>query len=325
MATGFPILTLEDIVPLCDPSEITKAVQDALIRHAQGKTVSPPPVQLEFPEAQGDCHIKTGYFRGDRYFAVKVATGFYANPSRGLPVNDGVTMVFDTHTGTPVALLRDAGWLTSWRTAAAGALAAAAGAPPGACTLGIVGTGHQAQLQAEWIAEHLNMERIVVWGRSADRAEALASALCAKGLTAVAVASIQELCAETRLIVTCTPSASAVVPTQAVQAGTHIVAVGADSPGKQELEPSLFARASVIAVDDREQCLHHGETSHALRERLLVASDVVLLGDILAGRAKGRLSADEVTITDLTGIAAQDVAMASLVLEKMQCRRDLDR
>jgi ornithine cyclodeaminase len=317
MRASFPVLTLEDIVPLCDQSEIMKAVQDAFIRHAQGKSVSPPPIQLDFPQAQGDCHIKAGYFRGDRYFVVKVATGFYANPSHGLPVNDGVTMVFDTRTGAPVALLQDAGWLTSWRTAAAGALAAAVGARPGVCTLGIVGTGHQAQLQAEWTAKHLKVERIIVWGRSADRAKALASALCVKGLNAVAIASIYEFCAETRLILTCTPSTSAIVPTQAVQAGTHIVAVGADSPGKQELEAALFARAGVIAVDDREQCLHHGEASHALREKLVSTSNLVLLGDILAGRVKGRLSADEITITDLTGIAAQDIAMASLVLEKI--------
>ncbi|MCH7944328.1 MAG: ornithine cyclodeaminase, partial [Proteobacteria bacterium] len=93
----------------------------------------------------------------------------------------------------------------------------------------------------------------------------------------------------------------------------HIVAMGADNPGKQELEAALFPRAAVIMVDDHGQCVHHGDLGHAVRGGLVGDDADIDLGAVLAGDKPGRLSDDDITIVDLTGIAAEDMAVAGLV------------
>lgn len=184
----------------------------------------------------------------------------------------------------------------------------------GTRTLGIIGTGHQARLQAEWAARHLGIEDVAIFGRSAERADTLAEELCSIGLAASAVRSVDALCESCRLVITCTPSNEILLPADIVRPGTHIVALGADSPGKQELDPMLFARAAMVMVDDRDQCADHGDLSHAVRRNLLTADTAIVLGSILAaGRPYPRSSTD-ITIADLTGTAAQDVAIASLAL-----------
>jgi len=130
--------------------DMLHAVEQALISHSEGRVVAAPPGVLLFENPPGDCHIKSGYVRGGSVFVVKLAMGFYENPSRGLETNNGLVLVFDSHTGKTLAVLNDEGWLTSWRTAAAGALAAKAGAPSQVTALGIIGSGHQAELQARW-------------------------------------------------------------------------------------------------------------------------------------------------------------------------------
>jgi ornithine cyclodeaminase len=307
------IVELDALRAVLTPAAVIAAVREALIRHARGEVPMPPPMQMLFEQPAGDCHVKGGRFRDSENFVVKIATGFYENPDRGLPVNDGLVLIFNAQTGALEALIRDHGWLTSWRTAAAGALAAEAGLQPGTSLLGIVGTGHQARLQAEWATRHLGIGQVMIFGRSTERANALASDLRSTGLTTSVASSIEALCGSCRLLITCTQSTEVILRTDVVQPGTHIVALGADSPGKQELDPLLFARASVVMVDDRDQCADHGDLSHALRAGLVKTDAVIALGTVLAkGRDPLRGSGD-ITIADLTGLAAEDVAIASLV------------
>ena len=298
--------------------DMLHAVEQALISHADGRIVAPPPGVLLFENPPGDCHIKSGYAKDGSVFVVKLAMGFYENPSRGLETNNGLVLVFDSHTGKTRAILNDEGWLTSCRTAAAGALAARAGAPARVSALGILGSGHQAQLQARWACELLGIERVVIWGRAPERAQHLANALQQAGLKAQAADSIEAVFAQCNLVITCTPSTQAIVPADVVRTGTHIVALGADSPGKQELDPLLLQRARVLMTDDRAQCLDHGEMSHAVRAHLISDQADVSLGHVLAGKARGRFRDDDLTIADLTGLAAQDIALATLAVQRMQ-------
>lgn len=308
------IVELDALRAVLMPEAVIAAVRDALIRHARGEVLTPAPVQMLFERPAGDCHVKAGRFRDGEHFLVKIATGFYENPDRGLPVNDGLVLIFNAQTGVLDALIRDHGWLTSWRTAAAGALAAEAGLRPGTAMLGIVGTGHQARLQAEWATRHLGIDQVMIFGRSTERANALAADLCNTGLKASAASSIEALCESCRLLITCTPSNEVILRNDIVQPGTHIVALGADSPGKQELDPLLFGRASVIMVDDLEQCADHGDLSHALRAGLVKTGAVVALGSVLAGGHGSLYGPSDITISDLTGVAAEDLAIASLAL-----------
>ena len=151
-----------DDAPRLRPAAIERAatsqlvldtVRDALIAHAEGRTSVPPPLHMDFPEADGDCHVKAGWITGAADFTVKIATGFYGNPALGLSANHGLVCVVSARTGQLRALLDDRGLLTAWRTAAAGALITHAMARPAAGTLAVFGTGEQARLQALWLAK----------------------------------------------------------------------------------------------------------------------------------------------------------------------------
>lgn len=315
---AFPIYNLGDLRTVLRRQDMLEAVRDALIRHSRGEVVAPPSGELLFQEPPGDCHIRFGYFRGGAVFVVKIAMGFYENPARGLDTNNGLMLVFDARTGKIIALLNDEGWLTSWRTAAAGALAAKAGAPSRVTALGILGAGHQAEHQARWASQILGTEQVFIWARDFAKAQRLARSLCHQGLTVQAVATVAEVFKHCNVVITCTPSTQAIVPVAVVKPGTHIVAMGADSLGKQELDPRIFGLARVIMTDDREQCAHRGELAHAIGAGVLTDKAGVSLGQVLAGDVAGRLSDDDVTVADLTGLAAQDIAIAALAIELIQ-------
>jgi ornithine cyclodeaminase len=311
--TSIPLITLETIQASLTEADILDAVQGALVAQARGQVNSPPPGMLQLDEPAGECHIKYGHLDGSDTFVIKIACGFYENPKIGLSANNGMMLVFDAKTGAPVCILDDKGWLTNARTAAAGALAARAGAPPGVASVGIIGSGEQAELQAKWTCRLLGIESVVVYGRTARHVEDYAERMARDGFTVTIAPDIASLMKRCNLVITTTPSNAALILADDVRPGTHIVAMGADNPGKQELDAALFPRAAVIMVDDHDQCVHHGDLGHAVRGGLVPEDADIDLGAVLAGDEPGRLSDDDITIVDLTGIAAEDMAVAGLV------------
>jgi ornithine cyclodeaminase len=269
-----------------------------------------------FDDPPGDCHVKFGRLRGEPYFVVKVATGFYDNPALGLPVNDGLSVVLSTATGAPEAILLDQGWLTSWRTAAAGAIAARALAPRDLSRIGVFGSGHQAELQVRWLAYVLPTRSVMIFARDATKGAALCSALEADGFDCCVASSPAALLAECRLIVTATNAPSPLFDASDVRPGTHINAVGADSYGKQELDPNVFARAAIVAADDLEQCADHGDLSYAIAAACIAPSQVISLGQLLADGVKRDDAA--ITVADLTGVAFQDAIIAGLFVKRLR-------
>src|ERR1051325_6187945 len=153
------IYTLEDIKKTIEPGALIKSQEEAFVVYSDGYVVVPPVGYLHFQEASGDCHIKYGYIKGDEYFVVKIATGFYKNSEIGLPVGNGMMSLFSQRTGSFEALLLDEGYLTDMRTAAAGAVAAKYLAPKKIDRIGIVGTGVQARLQLEMLKNAPSVER----------------------------------------------------------------------------------------------------------------------------------------------------------------------
>jgi ornithine cyclodeaminase len=311
--TSIPLITLETIQASLTEADILDAVQGALVAQARGQVNSPPPGMLQLDDPKGECHIKYGHLDGSDTFVIKIACGFYENPKIGLSANNGMMLVFDAKTGAPLCILDDRGWLTNARTAAAGALAARAGAPPGVASVGIIGSGEQAELQAKWTCRLLGIESVVVYGRTARHVEDYAERMARDGFTVTIAPDIASLMKRCNLVITTTPSNAALILADDVRPGTHIVAMGADNPGKQELDAALFPRAAVIMVDDHDQCVHHGDLGHAVRGGLVPEDADIDLGAVLAGDEPGRLSDDDITIVDLTGIAAEDMAVAGLV------------
>ena len=289
------------------------AVRRALVAHARGEVVCPPPGQLLFTEAHGDCHIKFAHSPREPLFCVKVATGFYHNPARQLPVNNGIVLLFDSRTGAPVAVLQDQGWLTSWRTAAAGALAALAGAPPSTTVMGVIGAGHQAQMQALWTSRALGFVPIMLYGRNEERTQRAIEQLRSRGRTVVRAKSISEVARACRLIICCTNAAQPLFRADVVKSGTHIVSIGADGPGKSELDGALFRRAATVFTDDHAHCLAHGDFGRAVRQGFVGHTADVHLGTILGDcpSSSPRAAKGDITIATLTGLGAQDLAIAA--------------
>jgi ornithine cyclodeaminase len=294
------------------PAELIQAIEDGFVAYSRGDVVVPPPGHLDFDEPPGDCHIKYGYIRGDDAFTVKIATGFYRNPERGLSSGNGAILVFSSRTGELQAILQDEGRLTDLRTAAAGAVAAKYLAPPGVERIGIVGAGTQARLQLEFLKEVTSCRRVLIWARSAERA----AAFQVEGFQIETAATVANLAARSQLIVTTTPARQWLIGADDIQAGTHITAVGADGGGKQELDPRLFARA-VCAVDSRKQCAAFGDSSYAIQRGLIASGDLVELGEIIPDKNLGRKDAAQITIADLTGVAVQDIQVAKLALRRL--------
>jgi ornithine cyclodeaminase len=305
------IYPLTALLPLLDKAAVIDAVRSALIAHARGMIQSPMPGHLVFPEANGDCHIKFGQMAGSPTFAIKVATGFYDNPQKGLPANSGLILVFDGQTGAPIALFQDEGWLTAWRTAAATVLAAERLSPRPDPVVGIIGTGLQAQLAVEWLPELMPSVRFLMNGRDTDRTQDVAAKLGAEP-----VKTIDDLLARADIVITATPSARELFSASSVRPGMHFVGVGADGPEKAELPVDLFARAARVLVDCPKQCAALGDFGRACGAGATVPEQAELLGNALAAPRSARQS-DDITIVDLTGLAAQDIAIANLFAAKL--------
>lgn len=294
------------ILTAIDPDRAVAAIEAAFRDHSAGRVQGIAVGHLGFADPPGDFHVKGAHRSGSPVFAVKIASSFYDNPARGLPSSNGMMLVFDATSGMPLAVLEDQGALTDLRTAIAGGIAARLIARPASQMLGVVGAGTQAGLQARWIARLTGVARIGIWARHTERAEALAVELRAEGLTATLAPTLHGLCAEADLIVTTTPAASPLVDRAMVRPGARIVAVGADAPGKRELSDDLIAAADLMLVDSAQQSRAHGEgTGRGDRP-------MIELGAALSASGPPMLSPDAIAIADLTGLGAQDAAIAEL-------------
>jgi ornithine cyclodeaminase len=304
--------------PAISPAVAVDALRRAFRADGDGRTHVPAVINLDVAAYHGEFHVKTAYIEGVPHVAVKVASGFYDNPGKGLPSGSGLMAVFSAETGLPEALLLDNGFLTDIRTGAAGAVAADCLAPASIDTVGVLGSGVQARQQIRCLREVRAFPRVVAWGRDRRHLEAYCREMRDEGLDVTPAANPETVCRAADLIVTTTPSREPLVRAEWLRPGQHVTAVGADAPGKQELEAACLARADLIVVDRLTQCASFGELRHALDAGLFRADRVHAdLGEIVAGLMPGRARADQITIVDLTGVGFQDTAIASVALDRV--------
>jgi len=291
--------------------EAIAAVEDAFTRLANGEAVMPPIVCVDIPEHRGEVDIKTAYVRGLDSFAVKIASGFFENYRFGLPSGSGMMVLVSARTGLPEALLLDNGYLTDVRTGAAGAVAARHLARTRVETVGIIGAGVQARYQALALRRVREFRRVLVWGRSRERAEAYAAEMAPRlGVEVVAASDAESVVRASDIMVTTTPSREPYLRAEWLHPGLHITAMGSDGPEKKELFADVLARADLVVCDSRTQCERLGELHHA---RPVPSGDrIVELGEITSGRRAGRTDDAQITVCDLTGTGVQDTAIALL-------------
>jgi len=298
------------------PRVAVDAVREAFRADGEGRAHVPGVINLDIPKHRGEFHVKTAHIDGVRYVAVKIATGFYDNPQKGLPSGSGLMAVFDAETGLPEALLLDNGFLTDIRTGAAGAVAAEHLAPAAFTTVGVIGSGLQARHQVRCLREVRSFSRIVAWSPNRVHLDAYVRDMRADGYEVTAAEGPREVCEAADVIVTATPSREPLVRVDWLRPGHHVTAVGSDSIGKQELDAACLARADLVVVDKLTQCAVFGELRHALDAGLFVPDYVhAELGEIVAGLKPGRTTGQQITIVDLTGVGFQDTAIASQSLQ----------
>lgn len=284
------------------PARAVEAVRDAFVAHARGAWQMPPKVYVTNYPA-GDFRAMPAL--GGGHALLKWVTSFPGNPGRGLPTVTGVVLLSDAENGQLRAVL-DAATVTALRTGAAAVLAAETLGRADASSASVIGTGVNVRAAARtFLARDHD---VIVWDVDPARAVAAADELGAP----VAGSLAEALAAD--LLVTVTPGHEVLLADGTLQPGQHVSLMGADGPGKAEATDGELQRARLFA-DDWEQASHGGELAHAVEAGLVREGDVTQLGAVLAGTAKGRQSADQITAFDSTGLAIQDLAIALVALE----------
>ena len=312
------IIGLNEIRAALRDVDLLPGIEAAFVAYSAGRAVVPPVGELLLPDVQADVHIKYGYIAGEPYYVIKIASGFYLNTEKGLPSSNGLMLVFRRTTGELAAILLDEGLLTDLRTGAAGAVAAKYLAPKTVHRIGIVGSGTQARHQLRMLGAVTPCRDVLAWGRHPERLARYRDEMAAEGFAVATTTDVGDVMASCELVVTATAARAPLLLRDQLRPGMHITALGADSPGKQELDPLILRRADVVVADSISQCLERGEIAHAVRSRCLRPDDVVELGAVIAGTVPGRTSEDDITVADLTGVAVQDIEIARTVLEAVE-------
>jgi alanine dehydrogenase len=311
------LLPEDDIKKLVSMDEAISAVESAFREKALGNVQMPPKVYLFY--GNGDLRVMPCYIKTGEISSVKIVNSHPRNPEKGLPTVMAVIVLVDPETGFPKAVMGGT-WITGIRTGAAGAVAAKYLARKNSRIVAFIGAGTQARMQFLGITRVIqSIREIRVFDIRPEAMKAFIQfieAHVAAGLSLVSASSVKEAVEGADIIITTTPSRKPVVMSEWISDGVHFNCIGADAPGKQELDPMILKRASKIVVDDVEQAIHSGEINVPLSEGIIGASSIYgELGEIIAGMKKGRENDGEITIFSSTGLAIQDAAVANIVYE----------
>ena len=289
--------------------DVINVVEEAFRMCGEGRGKMPAKVYLSLEE--GDFRAMPAALPGCA--GVKWVNVHPRNPTLGLPSVMAVLIYSDPGTGYPLAIM-DATEITAYRTGAAAAIASKYLARRGPHTMGVIGAGYQAYTQILGHAELFSPISIKAFDISKAAVDRLGHSL---PQISIRSCSIQEAAASD-IVCTLTPSRSPIVKKEWITPGTHINAVGADAPGKQELDPSLLKDA-IVVVDDLTQASHSGEINVPIEKGLYSVNEVYgTLAEVIVGKKKGRIDSKAITVFDSTGIAVEDIAVARLLFEKAQ-------
>ena len=328
------VLTRDDIAALVTMDRAIGVMAQAFRAYATGAARQPAKLYLDLPEHHGDFRAMPAYLKSPLAAGLKWVNVHERNARRALPTVMGLVILNDPRTGFPYAIL-DGTTLTSLRTGATGGLAAKLLARRNSRVVGLIGCGEQARTQLAAVMTTHRIAEVYVWGPQltltqqfvnreswiVDRLTTHASRRTIHAPKVTAVATIAACVQPADIIVTTTPSRRPLVHARWLKQGVHINAIGADAPGKRELARDVVEGARVI-VDDWVQAAHGGELNVPAREGWFNRRHVAgTLGDIAAGRARGRRMAKERTIFDSTGLAIQDIALAAWIYREAIRRR----
>jgi alanine dehydrogenase len=300
-----PLFSARHVEAAVSPATALEAVRGAFLAYGRGEWSMPPKVYVPAYPA-GDFRAMP--VLGGGHAALKWVTSFPGNPGRGLPTVTGVVLLSDASNGSLVAVL-DAATVTALRTGAAAVLAAETLGREDAGTAAVVGAGVNGRAAARTF--HERGREVLLWDVDPARAQTVADELGAQ------VAGSAEEALGADLVVTVTPGHEPLYRADSLRPGQHVSLMGADGPGKAEIEVTELVRTHVFC-DDWEQASHNGEIVHGVDAGALTRDDVTELAQVLNGDAEGRRDPDEITTFDSTGLAIQDLAIALAAMEAIE-------
>ncbi len=309
------LLNKEDVGRLICMKEVIGTVEEAYKAFNSGQVNQPPYTCIHLPPPRGEIDFKLGYCEANEMISMKASSGgFPNNPTEhGVPSGMGTILLFDARSCALVCVM-DGSLITGLRTGAAGAVSVKALARRNARKITSIGTGKQARMQIRAIHEVMTIEAIHAWDHHPENLALYKADIEREfGIPVVMARSMQEAVEQADILITTTRGKSSLVEAAWVRPGTHIVAIGTDTYGKQEFEPEIF-RGAKIVNDSIAQCIEKGETWHALNRSIIRREDIhAELGEILLGKKPGRETDHEITIFDSTGMAIQDNTTAAKI------------
>lgn len=299
------------------------AIKEAFVKLSQGEVVMPDVMHIDIKEHQGEVDVKSAYIQGMEKFAIKQSSGFFNNPKKGLPSSGGLMIVIDSTTGFPCAILLDNGYLTDIRTALAGAVGAKYLAPNNIKKVGLIGTGNQARLQLQALKLVRNYNHVVIYARDSHKSQEFAKEMSIKlACETTVVQSVAQVVKAVDTLITTTPSREALIMADDLHPGLHITAMGADAPYKNEIDPFAFNYFDYIICDDIGQSLRIGESRSANEKGLYKTNSekILTLGEVIQNPELSKKAQIQTTLCDLTGVGAQDTAIANYALKRLDSK-----
>ncbi|WP_227356885.1 ornithine cyclodeaminase family protein [Haladaptatus salinisoli] len=311
------ILSDADVASLLDVESLLPVVRDAFVKQGRGEVERPD--RPHFPVGAGlagDDPLGTGlvmpaYVHGANHYATKLVAVHEGNVDRGLPTVNAQIALTDAETGEPAAFVAGTR-ITNARTGCIGGLAAAELAPA-PVELALVGAGTQARWQARCIAEATELESVRVYSPSDSKRECAEELESELGVPTRAAESPRDAVSNANVVVTATTATSPVFPSDGLEPGALVVAVGAFTAEMRELDRATFERADEVYADVPDEAAEIGD----LRATDLEADDLVPLSDVLDGRA-GRDAESDIVVVESVGTAALDAAAGEHVLERAE-------
>ncbi|MFV3129910.1 ornithine cyclodeaminase family protein [Niveispirillum sp. KHB5.9] len=309
------LLSGGDIHALATPSDLVQALRTAF---ARGVTV-PDRLHYTLPGDGRDMLLVMPAWREGGHTGVKIITYMAGNAEAGLPSINGSYLLLDGRTGIPAAIF-DAAPLTLVRTAAVSALAASILSKPDSHRLLMVGTG---SLAPHMVAAHMAVRPIRsvrLWGRVADKVQALARSLDHLGCEISVVTDLGRAVAEADIVSCATSSREPLIHGANVRPGTHVDMVGSFTPSMRETDDALVA-AGILVVDSWTATTESGDVVTPLANGALARDRIALLEQVIRDPARGRRSADDITIFKSVGTGLSDLAAAELIHRRWQERQ----
>jgi len=310
------ILSAKEVATCLDMASAIEAMKGAFTQLSSHEAQVPLRTQMPIPEARGTALFMPVYLPKNHHIGLKTVTVFENNPQKNLPLIHAMMQILDAETGKPLAIM-DGEILTAIRTGAASGLATDFLALEDAHTVTIIGAGIQARTQLEAVCAVRPIKTAHVISRSTQNAQIFAKEMAKKLSIEVSVTDPATALAASQVICTATTSLTPVFEDAMITAGTHINGVGSYRSDMCEVPSETVKRARVFVDQKAGCCAEAGDLIQPITAGIITKDHIIAeLGELLPGKKPGRLTPTDITFFKSVGNAVQDLAVATLILEK---------